>query len=323
MMKKLLIFIFCMGQITAFAGGGWPQKKKGGYVKFGQNFIISSSYYGPDGSITDITTVQLFTTSVYAEYGFTNRITGLLYFPFFVRNTLNEIQYNQSGNTVPGDFVNSIGDTEIGIKVGILVDKAIVVSGTLLLGLPFGDTSGGESGILQTGDGEFNQFLKIDASHSFYPAPIYVSAYGGFNNRTKGFSDEVRFGAEIGFTFKKFIPILKLNLVQSLFNGDAEVVQNGIFSNNTEYVSPTIELNYMLKEKFGITASGGFAFSGKNILASPNWGVGAFLTFEETPFCLLDNKTNTGGVKFCMLVRLSRSDDHQKIRSTRMRVCYK
>jgi protein XagA len=204
-------------------------------------------------------------------------LTGIIYFPFFVRNTLNEIRYNQSGTSEPGDAVNSIGDTDISIKYGLIVDKPVVVSATLLFGLPLGVPSGGNSQILQTGDGEFNQMIKIDASTSFYPKPIYVSGYVAFNNRTRGFSDEARFGAEVGLTFKKFIPILKLNVVKSFYNGVATEAQNGIFSNNTEYISPTLELNYQVNEKIGISGTGGFALAAKNILASPNWSLGLYL----------------------------------------------
>lgn len=277
MKKFTLIFAITLSTSLLFAGGGWPQPYRGGYFKLSQNYIRSPYFFGPDGSIVDITTVQLFTTSIYGEYGFTKRLTGILYFPFFVRNTLNETVYNQSGQVVPGDEFQSIGDTDLAFKYGLIMDKPIVLSATLLLGLPLGKSSGGEGQILQTGDGEFNQMIRFDASHSFYPKPIYVSVYGAFNNRTQNFSDEIRFGAEVGLTFKKFIPILKLNVVQSLYNGDAEAVQNGIFSNNTEYVSPTLELNYQYSEKLGISGSGGFAFSGKNILASPNWSLGIYM----------------------------------------------
>lgn len=276
-MKKYVLIFALISFNHAFAGGGWPQPKSHGYFKLSQNFIRSPYYFSPDGEIIDITTISLYTSSLYGEFGITDRLTGILYFPFFVRNTLNEVQYNQSGKTEPGDSFNSVGDTDLSFKYGIVVNKPIVVSATLMLGLPIGKTSGGETQILQSGDGEFNQMIKIDVSSSFYPKPIYVSAYAGFNNRTRGFSDEVRFGAEIGFTFKKFIPILKLNTVHSLFNGNAEVVQNGIFSNNTEYVSPMLELNYQATEKLGISSSGGFALSGRNILASPNWSLGLYL----------------------------------------------
>jgi protein XagA len=277
-MKKILIsIIFSFAAFVLFAGGGWPQPHRGGYFKLSQNYIRSPYFFGPDGSIVDITTVQLFTTSIYGEYGFTKRLTGIVYFPFFVRNTLNETVYNQSGQVVPGDEFQSIGDTDLSVKYALIMNKPVVLSATILLGLPLGKSTGGEGQILQTGDGEFNQMIRLDASSSFYPKPVYVSAYVAFNNRTNDFSDEIRFGAEVGLTFKKFIPILKFNVVQSLYNGDAEVVQNGIFSNNTEYVSPTVELNYQWTEKLGISGSGGFAFSGKNILASPNWSLGVYI----------------------------------------------
>ena len=276
-MKRLFLLLsLCLILASSFAGGGWPQPKKKGYFKFSQNFIQSPYFYTPDGNIIDITTISLFTTSVYGEYGITNRLTGIVYLPFFVRSTLHEVRFNQSGRVDAGDSFNGIGDTDISFKYGLVVNKPVVISATVLLGLPVGKTSGGQTKILQTGDGEFNQMIRIDASHSFHPKAIYVSAYVGFNNRTRGYSDEVRFGAEIGFTFKKFIPILKVNTVQSLFNGSAAVVQNGIFSNNTEYISPTLELNYQATEKMGISGSGGFALAGRNILASPNWSLGVY-----------------------------------------------
>jgi protein XagA len=277
-MKKILFtFLFLHSLTFLFAGGGWPQPKRGGYFKLAQNYIRSPYFFGPGGTIVDITTVQLFTTSIYGEYGFTKRLTGIMYFPFFVRNTLNETVFNQSGTLIPGDEFQSIGDTDLAFKYALVMDKPVVVSATVLFGLPFGNDRGGAGQILQTGDGEFNQMIRLDASASFHPKPVYVSAYVAFNNRTRGFSDEIRFGAEVGLTLKKFIPILKFNVVQSLYNGDAGAVQNGIFSNNTEYVSPTVELNYQATEKWGISGSGGFALAGRNILASPNWSLGVYM----------------------------------------------
>jgi protein XagA len=264
----------------AMAGGGWPQPKGKGYFKLGQSYLLSSYYFDGNGNIIDLTpSFGYFSTSFYGEYGFTDRLTGIIYLPFFARSIKNELQYNQSGIREAGDALNSFGDTDISIKYGLIVNKPIVVSASLLLGLPLGNNGKDNANALQTGDGEFNQLLRIDASHSFHPKPVYVSAYVAFNNRTKGFSDEVRFGAEVGLTFKKFIPILKLNVVKSLFNGDAAAIEsgNGSFSNNTEYISPTIELNYQITDKVGVSGSGGFALAAKNILASPNWGLGVYL----------------------------------------------
>jgi hypothetical protein len=260
------------------AGGGWPQPKKKFYAKLGQNGITSSKLYDRNGDIIDLLpSAGVYTTSLYAEYGITDRLTAIVYAPFFVRAIKNELKRNQSGITEEGDFVNSFGDADISVKYGILTKTPVVLSASLTLGLPLGNDAGGKTRLLQTGDGEFNQMLRVDASHSFYPLPIYASAFGAFNNRTNGFSDEVRAGVELGGTvLKKMIIIGKLSTVQSLFNGDDNVQTNGIFSNNTEFVSPEIEIGYAITSNFGISTSIGLALAGRNILASPNFGAGIY-----------------------------------------------
>jgi len=280
MMNYLVsVFIFFIAVSNAAAGGGWPQPKGKGYFKLSQSYILSSRIFDGNGNVIDLTpSYGYFATSFYGEYGFTNRLTGIIYLPFLARATKNELQYNQPGvPSEPGAALNSFGDTDLAIKYGLIVNKPIVVSATILFGLPLGDNGASNANALQTGDGEFNQMLRVDASHSFYPKKFYVSAYGAFNNRTKGFSDEVRFGAEIGLTLKKFIPIFKVSTVHSLFNGDVGVVQNGVFSNNIEFISPALELNYQLTEKVGISGSMATALAARNILASPNFGIGVYL----------------------------------------------
>ncbi len=277
-MKKLILLIVLLLQtIAAICSSGWTKDKNATFVKLSQNYIGGSTFFGPDGKQVSITTIRYFNTNLYAEYGITNRLTTIVYIPFFVRNTLNAVELKQSGKREEGDELNSIGDADLALKYGLIFNKPTVLSATLLVGLPLGKNAGGESGILQTGDGEFNQLIQLDISHSFYPKKYYLSANVGFNNRTRGFSDEFRFGAEVGFLLNKFTPILKINSIFSFYNGDGNNVQNALFSNNTEYISPTVELNYMLKNKIGVSVSGGFAPYAKNIIASPNWGLGIFL----------------------------------------------
>jgi hypothetical protein len=279
MKKSIIVSLIFLIAANALAGGGWPQPKGKSYFKLSQSYLLSSKIFDGNGDVTDLVpSYGYFATSLYAEYGFTDRLTGILYMPFFARATKNELQYNQPGvPSEPGAALNSFGDTDIAIKYGLLINKPTVVSATILFGLPLGDNGATNANVLQTGDGEFNQMLRVDASHSFYPKKFYVSAYGAFNNRTLGFSDEVRFGAEIGWTLKKFIPILKVSTVHSLFNGDVGVVQNGVFSNNIEFISPALELNYQLTDKVGISASLATALAARNILASPNFGIGVYL----------------------------------------------
>ena len=101
-----------------------------------------------------------------------------------------------------------------------------------------------------------------------------------FNNRSNNFSDEFRFGAEVGHWLggKRFLAALKVLSVNSLYNGsDFETPSNGIFSNNIEFLGVTPELNYFFNDKFGASAAVGFAPYGKRVLASPSYSVGLFM----------------------------------------------
>ncbi|QSE98272.1 transporter family protein [Fulvivirga lutea] len=283
-MKKLIIFSLLVSiGISSFAGGGWPQEKGKGYFKLGQNAIVADKFYDLEGDIIDITTISLYTTSLYGEYGITDRLTAIAYIPFFVRSTLNEQEFQPSGTVIPGDEINSFGDTDIGIKYGWTPGKKIAFATTLTLGLPLGKTAegttdSGDARILQTGDGEFNQMLFADASYSFYPLPLYASIGLGYNNRTDGFSDEIRYSAELGYTvFKNFNAALKLYATKSTNNGDENGQPGGtVFGNNVEYISYGPEISYIFKEHFGVVVSAAYATGGQNLLAAPNYGFGFF-----------------------------------------------
>lgn len=272
--------LICMSISTVWAGGGWTQPRNTGYIKLNQSIIYASQYYQPDGTITDITTTALYTTSIYAEYGITDRLTGILYFPFFARMTVNEVRYINSGDVIPGDAVNALSDTDVTLKYGLIQNGPLVLSTSLTLGLPLGVSEGGESGALQTGDGEFNQLLKVETSSSFSSAPLYVTATVGFNNRTKGFSEEFHFGVEVGVNItSNLLGLVRVYGVESFKNGDPGGTANGVFSNNMEYLSIAPELNYNLNDKYGLSAQAAFAVSGERILAAPNYSFGVFMKF--------------------------------------------
>ncbi len=290
--KRILLTLTLFISINSFAGGGWSEKKGAGFFKLGQYVIISDDFFNPMGEVITIPTVSYYATSIYTEYGLTDRLTGVAYIPFFVRTTLNEIEFRQSGNTIPGDEETNIGDPLIGVKYGFFQDGPFVVGVSLLLGLPLGEDQGGEGQILQTGDGEFNQLIKIDVSRSFYPKPIYATVTAGFNNRTNvfsewgsgnGFSEEIHYGFEIGYTLReKTLIALKIYGVESLKNGDpGGSAGNGIFSNNTEYLSITPEISHNIGNNWGLTGAVGFAFSGERILASPAYQAGVYFNLRK------------------------------------------
>lgn len=270
---RIGLFLLMLNYSTSATAQGWTKGKNEGYFNLAQSFIQSSKFYSPEGKVIDIRTTGLYSTSVYGEYGITSRLTAMANVPLYVRNTFTEIQYIQSGRTVPKDQLSSFGDTELGLKYGFFQKKPVVLAVTFIAGIPTGNNAGGESKILQTGDGEFNQLLRVDASHSFYPKPFYVSAYSAFNNRTSGFSDEFRYGFDLGYTGKKFNAIFHLNSIMSFNNGSpaGANVNNGIFSNNLEMVLPSIEFAYELYKNFGVSVAAAYPLSGQNLLNSPSY----------------------------------------------------
>ncbi len=280
-MKKLIVLIaISMTVASSWAQSPWNKKKGEGFVKLSETIIVSDQFYDPSGNIQPITTTGVYITSIYGEYGLSDKLTAFIYFPFFFRNTLNEQQLVNSGTTVPGDESNGVGDTNIGISYGIKQNGPFVLNTSLLLGLPIGETEGGDTGLLQSGDGEFNQLVKLNAGYSFYPIPIYVIAGIGLNNRTNDFSDELHINGEVGLTIKSsFNVAFKVYSLSSFDNGDADANQNGIFSNNTEYFAYGPELSYTHNDRFGASITYQGALSGQNILANPSYSFGLHYKF--------------------------------------------
>ncbi len=275
----LLIITVCVPFISQ-AGGGWVYKKGQGFVKISQSAIYADQYFTPSGDLNDITTIGYYATALYAEYGLSDRLTAIAYVPFFSRNTLNKTEFRFSGRELPGDELNSFGDMDVSLKYGIMTEGPFVLSGQILLGLPTGEDQGGETGILQTGDGEFNQMIRVDASRGLGSAG-WGSVYAGFNNRTQGFSDEFRWGAEFGWKFwDHFLTILKVDAVASFENGTVAPSQSGtLFSNNMEFISPSLELAWQFEKGLGVGVSAAGALAAQNVLAAPNFIGGVFYKF--------------------------------------------
>ena len=152
----LLLSLFIIS--ASFAGGPWPQKKGQGYYKLSEWWLTYNKHYTDTGETDPNITTGIFNTSLYAEYGFTDRLTGIVYAPLFSRNYHNNRVSATTGETLTeGEALNSIGDFDVSIKYGLTAPGAkIPISATLTFGLPLGKTGVGELGILQTGDGEFN-----------------------------------------------------------------------------------------------------------------------------------------------------------------------
>lgn len=286
-MKKLLSILTLFLSISAVAGGGWPKEKGKGYFKLSEWWIVADKHFTGSGKIDPNATRGTFTTSVYGEYGITNRLTGIAYVPLFVRTYQNAQISGTTGQVLgKGEALNSFGDVNIGLKYGLTKSNSkYVAAATLTLGLPTGNSSGGTDGSFQTGDGEFNQMIQFDISRSFKLGSIhaFANAYSGFNNRTNNYSDEFRYGAELGAAFakQKLWFFTKLNVIESLKNGLTTPDGAGsIFSNNMEFASYTLEAAYYLNKEWGITVGYSGAIRGEIIFANPAYSIGIFLDLK-------------------------------------------
>lgn len=280
----LAVLFLISSHIKMTAGDNWPRPYHKSYIKISQWWLIADQHYTDRGLIDPNVTTGTFNTSLYAEYGFTNRLTGVIYFPFFSRNYFNNQISATTGDLLrAGEALNSIGDTDISFRYALTrPGKGLALSATLLFGLPIGKTGGGSSGTLQTGDGEFNQMLELGmgTGGNWKNLPVYLKASMALNNRTEGFSDEFRYGLEIGTgLFKERLWINgKLLGVESFKNGKlpSQVQSTSIFANNTEYTSYGFEVNYYVTRKVGLSLGYASAFRGEIIFAAPSYSVGVF-----------------------------------------------
>ena len=261
----------------------WTKGKGNGYFKVSGWYLQADQHYTNNGKIDPNATRSVFFTNLYGEYGITDKLDAIAFFPALARVTQNDQISGTTGEIIQeGEAVNSIGDLDVGFRYGIVTKGRYVLSASLLLGVPTGDDKGGSDGSFQTGDGEFNQLLKVDfgGSFSLLKKSAYFKTYLGFNQRSNGFSDELRSGVEIGWNAVKDKLWLstRVNILESLENGelDATNSQGSIFANNIEYVNAGIEASYFIQKNWGVTAHGDGAFSGRLIYAAPSIGGGIF-----------------------------------------------
>lgn len=290
-MKNLIIYIalVIISTTSLIAGGPWPQKKGNGYFKLSEWWTILDQHYTDSGLIDPNVTTGIFNTTFYAEYGLTNRLTTIVNANLLSRNYMNNLKSNTTEDVlVQGEALNSLGDIDLGLKYGLTRSSARVpVAVSLILGLPTGKSSGGSLNNLQTGDGEFNQLIQIDAGTGFNLTkniPAYFSAYTGFNNRSQNFSEEFRYGAEIGIGVlnQKLWINTKLNVVESFKNGATaeSITSTSIFANNTEFTSLAVEANLYVTEKIGVSVSAAGALRGEIIAAAPSYSIGVFIDLK-------------------------------------------
>lgn len=288
-MKKisLLLFASLIIQGALFAGGPWPKGKGKSYIKLSEWWTVFDQHFNDIGLLDPNVTTGIYNTSLYVEYGITDNLTGVLSGALFSRNFMNNVLSRTTGETIfPGESLNSIGDIDLGLKYTLNGDSKFPVALTVMLGLPTGTAGGGTQGNLQTGDGEFNQIVQLDFGTGFNLGSLnsYFSAYTGINNRTQGFSEEFRYGLELGIgtANSKFWLSGKLSAVESFKNGEiaSSSTSTSIFANNTEFLTVGLEANYYVTNTVGLSAGFANPIGGEIFAAAPSYSVGIFLDFK-------------------------------------------
>ncbi|MEW4922450.1 hypothetical protein [Algibacter sp. 2305UL17-15] len=285
--KKVLFVIIFAFLFSNSVFSQWTKGKGKGYYKLSAWYLEADQHYTDTGETDPNITRSQFNINFYGEYGISNKFDVITYIPFFSRAVENDEVSGTTGQIISeGEAFNSFGDAEIGLRYGILKTDNYALSATLKLGIPTGDNAGGSDGSFQTGDGEFNQLLQTNLGTSFNlgTIPSYAKLYLGFNNRTKGFSDEIRTGLELGANLSKHKLWLigRADLLESLRNGNlnAQTSQGSIFANNIEYVSLGAEIAYYITKKIGVSFNYTGAVSGKLVYAAPSISGGVFLDIK-------------------------------------------
>jgi hypothetical protein len=258
--------------------GAWTQEEGGGYYKLDVRVQQGERYADHTGRSIAIPTLTSGTAGFYAEHGFAPAVTAILSLPLHSRAALNRVEGAPSGHLFfEGDTTSGLADAEAGARIG-LIHGSTALSLGIMLGIPLGDHEQ-ENGLLR-GDGEWNQRLTLQAGHAFR-APLYLSGEVGFDNRTRGYSDEIRYGAEVGGSLSKAVSVVaRVRGTASLENGEDDVASGTgtLFANNQSWLVYGPEVTWRLGAGLGLTAAVEWIARARNVVVAPAYSVGVVYT---------------------------------------------
>ena len=283
MKKNRFYLVFLLFALTAH--GQWINEKRKGYYKIGSWSLLADEHYTDQGIVDPNATRGLLINSIYAQYGLSKKINLLAYIPFLV-HMYQFAQVSQTNGKIyePRQEFNSFGDVNVGVEYGIKTTEKWVFSGTLTLGIPSGKAAAGSDGSYQTGDGEFNQMIQLNAGSSFGLGKqnFYLKSYPGINNRTQGFSDELHSYFETGTQFwqNKLLLLTRLHWIKPLYNGtlNATTSNGSIFANNAESMILGGKIALQIGKKWGVSATLAQPLFGKVVFKAQAYAGGIYFT---------------------------------------------
>lgn len=248
---SVLLALCCFA--TSTAQSGWTKNKNSYFLKLEYGTYKSTDFRNIAGNSLQTSAFSQHATSFYSEYGVSNKFTAISYIPIYKQNGF------ETTNRVGG-----FGDIRLELKYALL-QKKFPVSLSIAPEFPTGEANNFarnnsnslENINLPSGDGEFNVWTTLAASHSFSTTPIYISVYTAFNIRSKykkqDFQNQFQSGAEIGY---KFFDKLWINTKLFILTGVGERPQFADFirGNGASYTGVSVGGFYEIDKHFGVTA---------------------------------------------------------------------
>lgn len=257
-------YLLCLGVMFCFSAellaGGWTQKKGDVYAKITTGFVRATEQFKGTGRKNLVYARQKhpiteFNTSVYVEYGLTDRWTVIGYVPY------KDIEIKTA------DFIRETrgqGDMNFAVKYHLLDRGPAVFSSQLMMKLP---ARYDEAHSPALGTGNIDVDLRLLAGYSFWPVPAYASAEVGFRQRFGSQENEIPYFAEAGYTIRDRV-MLKVYAdgVQTLGSTDVFDPFRPPTASSFLKVGPGISVK--VTAGFEINVDYGNIISGENILKS-------------------------------------------------------
>lgn len=282
----LLVLLHTPGW-AQYQTAGFIQPRKKGFAWYGVTYQRTNGLYLLGYDRVAIPTLQHYRVVREFTYGLTDRLTLVVGLMPHERSSLNRQVGATSGEELfAGDVNAGFSDQELGLRYRIGVAGASVWSVYLELGIPTGEAS--QANGLLTGDGEWDQTLGLQFFHHAPASALSFGAEAGYQHRTRGFADQIRFQA---FARYQVAPLwrAKLRLVgtQSVYNTDyyrpdGSLIggDRGIGANAVSDYSLEPTLHWQLLPKWGIGGELGASYVvvGENI--PTGWTYRGALTWD-------------------------------------------
>ncbi len=240
-----------------------------------ERWLVTEKHFDVTGVKRDnLVEYGYFSTLVEAEYGFSERLSAFLHFPFL------NYTYTVTPLSLQKVAVWKTGDPELGVIYNLSPGRNLSARAGLYLGLPLGFHG---QGALNTGDGEFNQMIKLEVGEPYqsFDDVIWWELYTGVNHRTRQNAEEFVFGAEAGMQVirEKLDFAIQVDGIKAFGNsaGAVNINAQSLFSNFRERLVVTPRVGFQVFQNLEVRIETAIPITGRNYFANPTFGISLYL----------------------------------------------